>query len=986
MDGVARRVASPTFVGRQEELEALEAALARAGKAQTAAVFVGGDSGVGKSRLVAEFERRAREGGAQVLIGGCVDLGEAELPYAPLVAALRALARERDADALAELAGPDSAALARLHPELGTGVVAGEPDPLAQVRLFEALLGLLARLGRRAPLVLVVEDLHWADPSTRGFLAFLVRNARREPLVLVATFRSDELHRRHPLRPFLADVERAPGVERLELTPFSREELAAQLEGILEAVPEPRLLDALFERSQGNAFFAEELLAAARAGGTAVPATVRDALTLRVEHLTEPTQRVVRLAAVAGASVGDQLLVAAAGLPEEDVERAVREAVEHNVLVPDPTARGYTFRHALLREALYADLLPGERGGLHRALAEALEREPRLASAAQGAAAERAFHWSGAGLPTEALAASVEAGGEAERLAAFAEANRHFERAVELWEAVPAVERPAQLTLVELLRRAAEAAHLAGDHKRGAALVRRALDSIDAEREPETAGLLHERLGRYLWVQGAPEALEQYRAAARLLPEEANAVRARILAGEAHILMLEIEPEEALERCREAIGIAHAVGALEIECSALNTLGGALAQLGAREEGVETLRRAMHLAEELDSPEELVRSYVNLGEVLDEAERLEEATALVLEGRKRLGDRVSPLLAAEAARRLFRLGRWGEAAAVLSEAAETPGDNVAAGTLLATRAELEASLGQVEPAAGHLEEAMQLLGTGVTGIRSTMFAAPAATVALARGGVAEAAATIAEAVGDEDGRAAFFSLPTYAIGIRAEADLAAHARSLGDEPAENGAVARAQALLGRARSVVAQDLWPLGPPPTEFLLNVELGSLELSRAQRAADADAWAAHAARWEELGRPYRGAYARWREGEAAVEHGLPRERSAAALRSARSTAERLGAQPLLREVEELARRARIDLGGKPEADDAAERLGLTPRELDVLRLLAEGRTNAQIGQTLFMSPKTASVHVSHILAKLHVKTRLEAATAAHRIGLTR
>src|SRR6185437_4305173 len=156
---------------------------------------------------------------------------------------------------LAEAAGADRRTLARLLPELGgADAAAGAADPLAQVHLFEALLGLLARLGKQAPLALVVEDLHWADPSTRGFLAFLVRNSRRDPVLLVATYRSDELHRRHPLRPFLADVERAPGVERLELTPFTRAELAAQLEGILEAPPEPRLVDDLFERSQGNAF------------------------------------------------------------------------------------------------------------------------------------------------------------------------------------------------------------------------------------------------------------------------------------------------------------------------------------------------------------------------------------------------------------------------------------------------------------------------------------------------------------------------------------------------------------------------------------------------------------------------------------------------------------------------------------------------------------------------------------------------------------
>jgi DNA-binding CsgD family transcriptional regulator len=188
--------------------------------------------------------------------------------------------------------------------------------------------------------------------------------------------------------------------------------------------------------------------------------------------------------------------------------------------------------------------------------------------------------------------------------------------------------------------------------------------------------------------------------------------------------------------------------------------------------------------------------------------------------------------------------------------------------------------------------------------------------------------------------------------------------------------------LARARSSEAVAVLIA---PDELLLHAELGELEFARAEGAADADAWAGNAARWEELGRPFAAAYARWREAEAAVAAGLGRQRAAAPLQAARTTAERLGARPLLREIDDLARRARLDPAEQPApAHELAERLGLTARELDVLRLLADGRSNAQIGAELYMSPKTASVHVSHIIAKLDVKTRIEAATAAHRLGL--
>jgi predicted ATPase len=230
---MAERVSSPTFVGRTEELRRLEAALERAGAGEPAITLLGGEAGVGKTRLVGELAARAEKAGARVLVGGCIELGDGALPYAPIVEALRHLPRTLDPASLRALAGPAHAELAGLLPELGDGPPGlGDPQGMAghgQARLFELVLGMLDRLGREQPLLLVVEDLHWADRSTRDLLAFLVRNLRAGRVLLVATYRSDELHRRHPLRPFLAELARSGRADRVELqpTPSPRSEPAS---------------------------------------------------------------------------------------------------------------------------------------------------------------------------------------------------------------------------------------------------------------------------------------------------------------------------------------------------------------------------------------------------------------------------------------------------------------------------------------------------------------------------------------------------------------------------------------------------------------------------------------------------------------------------------------------------------------------------------------------------------------------------------------
>jgi predicted ATPase len=377
-------LSSPTFIGRVEELRILEAARVRAANAEPAVVLLGGEAGVGKTRLLAELAARCRTDRMRMLTGGCLPVGGDELPYAPIVEALRPLpaelgvgtVRELAGPSWPELAGPSWPELARLLPALGEPR-GGPPGEAAQAGLFEVLLGLLGRLGEQIPLVFVVEDLHWADRSTHNLLAFLVRNLRRERVLVVVSYRSDEPQTAW-LGPYLAELDRGGPVERIELPRFERREVVAQLTAILGAMPAADLVDAVFARSEGNPLFSEELLAAVRAGSGTLPATLHDLLRGRVAGLPEAAHQVLEVAAVAGRRVPHQLLAAVAGLDERGLDRALRAAVAEQLLVTSPGEDAYQFRHALLQEVVYAGLLPGERARLHAALAAAIAAQPGL--------------------------------------------------------------------------------------------------------------------------------------------------------------------------------------------------------------------------------------------------------------------------------------------------------------------------------------------------------------------------------------------------------------------------------------------------------------------------------------------------------------------------------------------------------------------------------------------------------------------------------
>ncbi len=983
-------------MGRNVELAALEAALARSREGFGSVMLVAGEAGIGKSRLISEVAGHAERHGMTVAVGECLRLGEGELPYAPVLGALRSLARQVDDAELQAVLASGREELAEFIPDgsrTSDRVVGPTVGARSQLRLFEHLTALLTSAARVRPLVIVVEDFHWADRSTRDFLSFLVRAARREPIALLISYRSDELQRHHPFRPFVLELERSDRASRVELGPFTYAELREQVTAILEQPPPPSLVDRLLERSEGNPLFAEELLASSPAANEPLASSLRDILLARVEAQSSAVRDVLRIAAVAGRTVDHALLAAVADLSEDDLNVALRDAVEAYLLVSESSIAGYSFRHALVREAIYSDLLAGERRSLHLRLARAIGEQSGFVAADSAVAAELAHHWYAAGELAAALPASVAAGVAAEELYASSEAWLHYERALEMWDAVDPAPSELPFERLEVLRRAADAALRIGEEDRAIALAQEVLARTDERAEPVQAALAHERLGRYLWMAGHDQdALPAYRRAVELLPEAPpSQERALVLAAEGQVLMLCNRPEESSARCAEALGIARTVGAEAVEAHVLNTMCGNLSTVGDFDRAVTVAREALVIARRLGLVEEMQRSYTNGSDALDEGGHIEESISMAREGissarevgaERQWGD----YLRGEVAGRLMHIGRWTEAEELLDEVVERSPTGVTAGIVYRYLGLLWAEQGKFDAAARALDQAESQMRRSVGSMALAPPAAARITLEL-WAGRPKAAAQLASDCLDrvKDRESVFFTAPVYDLGARACADLAA--RAPGNEQERKQQAARAEQLRGRLDRVIGELTGVVAP-----LVRASRAGLaaEQSRIGHAGDASLWAEAARQWQAYGNRYHAAYAQWRGAEALLGASSDRAGAVELVQAAHAAASELGARPLREELEALARRARIDLGAHEQLDTARDaqlqRLELTPREIEVLALLGDGLTNREIGGELFITDKTASVHVSRILSKLAVPNRAAAAAAAQRLGVTR
>jgi DNA-binding CsgD family transcriptional regulator/tetratricopeptide (TPR) repeat protein len=1004
---VSANVVSPVFIGRQDEMRALERLLDRAQARDAAFALIGGEAGVGKTRLARELGARAAGKGFCVLTGQCVELGAEGLPLAPLVDALRTLARTMPPDVLAGVLGSAAPGLSRLLPELAPRTSGGASGALAapagedmqKAQLLELVLGTLGRLSGVAPVLFTVEDVHWADRSTLDLTAFLIRSLRNARVLVVVTYRSDELHRRHPLRPLLTSWERDRSIDRIDLRRFDRDEVGAQLHAILGEVPGPAVTETVFDRSGGNAYLVEELAGTVKAHGDPadLPPSLADVLLSRVDALTPDAQKLLRTASVAGRAVPDRLLAEVAGLGENELFAALHEAVENHLLVVAPDGQGYAFRHALTRDAVYEDMLPGERVRLHAAYGEALERDPGLAAGEAGQAGlatALAYHWYAALDLPRALPASIDAGRHAMDSYAPAEGLRHLERALEIWPRVTDAKQRTGLDRVEVSKRAAEAAYQSGALDRARSLLADAMAELPADADPVRRALLLERYAIVQRDSGATdEAAESLRQALGLLPPgETTRAHAVLLAALANGLMRNDDMVGCAEAARNAIAAARACGATGTEADASVTLGAAMAYLGTVDTGLDVLRFGLRLAletAETEGSHTALRAYVNLSDVLELLSRHAEAAQVAADGLK-LAERVGSsrmlgsYLVGNRAEPLLRLGRWAEAERLIAEALADQPEGVFGATLHQLRAELAAMRGGYAEAGRELRAASQTFSHTVDPQFTQPLRYVAALIAVHQGDLTRARDAVAAGIGDASEEwTSRYAWPVVWLAMRTEADDATrHRDRREDVPAAT--TARCAELAG-----VAARLATTAPALAGY---GQLVAAEHARAAGMATAAGWAAAVAAWRAAEEPYPLSYALLRLAEAHVTAGETAA-AEAAVDEAHALARRLGAAPIAAEAVALARRARLSLHSAAPADsqdgpsaepaDELARFGLTDREREVLLLVAAGHSNPEIARMLFISAKTASVHVSNILAKLGVNGRVEAAAVVHRLG---
>ncbi|AXH96987.1 helix-turn-helix transcriptional regulator [Ornithinimicrobium avium] len=1027
------------LVGRDAELAELADRVGLGDAPGSASVVLGGDAGVGKTRLLAELGARARAQGWRVLVGHCLDFGDSALPLLPLTEVLGRL--DEDARAVLEPVVAHHPAVARLLPagrvlttaepgergealegmaSLRTGPGMGEVAPLAgrddagdgavRGELFEGLHTALEVLGGDRPVLLVVEDVHWADRSTRDLLSFFFARGFATPVSVVVSYRADDLHRRHPLRSTVAEWGRMPSLVRLHLAPLGDADVRTLVRSAGGARADQEGVEEIVRRAEGNAFFAEELLAAHGTGGAALPWTLADVLLVRLDRLPEETRAVVRAAACVGRRVPHAMLEAVVDLPAARLDEALRAAVEANILVPTSDA-GYSFRHALLGEAVYDDLLPGERARLHAACARALRE-----GGVPGAAAELARHARAGHDPVTAVRASVEAGEEAMRLGGPEEAAGHFLTALELLGA-PAVAEESGVARAPTVRKAADALITAGHAPKALDLLLLEVGEVrgaDAAAEvapasaqvapaaAERAELLVALAFAALMVDTTTvDALAATEEALGLLGEQPSRQRVRALAVHAQTNADRGRFEVATRAAQAAHDLAVELGLERLQTEAATTLGRLKSFVGEPEAARTALEDVVAGLRRAGDTTGLVRGLHQLGGILFEQGRYEEAHDCYREAwelARDHGRRWAPYgfdARALAAICAYQLGDWDEVDRLADTSTESA-PPVLAGLLHALR--LHTMAGRGDPGATAALAAVPET-TYRDGWAVILTTGPAIDVLGDTGDLAGSVAAYDRASASVT---ALWQVKSFPAQVRLGALLLAH---LADRAADAAGPERAELVATGDRLVEAADVVARrgeeigrvqGPEGVAWTARHRAEQLRL-RWRAGVRSPSLEELVTAWEEsvetfgrLGSPFERARSQARLASVLAQAGPEQAaRVHQLVAAAREVAERLGALPLLAELARVEGRE-VPRGGPgrsaphARADPAAVRVELTRREREVLGLVTAGRSNGEIGRQLFITTKTASVHVSNILAKLGVSSRTEAAAVARERGL--
>ncbi|MFI7608134.1 helix-turn-helix transcriptional regulator [Micromonospora sp. NPDC049366] len=964
---MASDVDTAPLVGRADLLREVRSALLDdLAQGHTAAVFLTGESGVGKTRLLREVSARLREGGALVLTGSCLDIGDAS-PLHPLLQALRRF----DAELTAAQARTSSAVRGLLQMFADE---TGGPDGAGA--LLERVSRGLHLIAEGRPLVLVLDDLQWVDRSTRQLLLYLLAGLGDLQLSVLAAVRAESLQGAHPLRRVLTELRRLRTVRVRDLMPLDRadtEQLAAAVVGRPLAA---EAAEQVWRRSGGNPFVIEELARDLRDGRDGLSDTLREIFLARVDALPQHAHAVVHAVAAGVEPVDHWLLAQVVRLPEQELIEAVRAAVAHRLLVSADD--GYRLRHRLVAEVLVDELLPAERSGLHRRYAEAL-----TSAEAELHQARLAHHWRLAGEPARALPAAMAAAQEAERLHGYTEAHRHWSAALQLADAPTG--GPLEVDRAELLGHAAEAAHHSGEHARALAL----LEELARDNGMSSCAL-HIRRARYLAAAGRSALAETEYERVLEAPDCTPRERATAAAHLAELLLHLGRYADAGQRAREALDLAAVVeGSTTEVVLASSALGFSEAYLEDPDAGLAVMRRALATAERSGRPEDVAFAYLHLAELLTgPLNILEEGVVVARRGAERvaelgLGRTWETRLLAIATNGLFRVGQWAEAEKVVAAALRHRPSGADAVELLLARCRLSVGYGDIEAADRDLDSvATVLAGGGARHVIPLLTLRAGLAMWQGRHDLARQAVQrgLTEIRSDDVGILA--ALVWH--GLRAEAEAHASRTVAVDETA----VRRLRDVADRVARKSEKAARPVRDVVDGFLA---LCAAEVGRLN-GNDPELWARSVVEWERRNHPYPAAYSRLRQAEALLAR---RSRVATAgklLREAYQVAQGLGAVPLTSEIKTLAVRARVALdereqpGGRDatESRSADDELAvLTAREREVLAAVAEGLTNKEIGQRLFISERTIGVHVSHIFDKLQVRTRVQASAIYLRNG---
>ncbi|MFB6721133.1 helix-turn-helix transcriptional regulator [Kribbella sp. NPDC056345] len=940
-------VVSPLYVGRRTELAELRTAADLVEAGGSARILIAGEAGIGKSRLVTEF---AATLGADWLTvtGACPELGAEHLPYIGFLPVVQQLVQ-------AEGGSASGSPLRTL--------LSQQDAQNSRLTLLQELLALVERAATKRPLLLVVEDLHWADGASRELFGYLARNLGRLPVLLVGTVRTGELPAGHPIRQLVAELGRRADVTTLELGPLRQRDVGEQLTA-LDGRYDPARAAAIHRRSGGNPLFVEALAHDAPGSARSGTAQLRTLLQERVARLSESARPVLAVASIAGATVGHELLTLLVGRTDDELDLALRELVERDQL--QTTATGYQFRHALIREAVYTGLLPAERRRLHGRAAKALSEFPALA--AQGLpAAELAEHWYLAGHTEEAYQASLIAADEARASFAYTEELRHLERALSLRPA----DDPDRLTLLE---RAMTAAIPAGAANQGLQHTMAAWELVDPEREPGRAAeilLIRAQFKSRRDLTGRAD-LDH---ALELLPTD----RPSYALGVVHYLLSidEATARRGPSAHRHAAVVAELAETLDddrLRCRAFAALGDALCMSGDPDAAVLAQLQAQELATTIGDDYVLVASVLWECAALGVGARYEELARRVPSALRQaelvgMHHWRGPLLRANLVMAYFALGRWDEAVETIEQALAGEPEPL-------YRMFLRAELAEISIHRGNFEQAAEVLITA-----DEVFAGAATYRNYILGYVTSLWCELAMARQEPEAA-------NREVGLYLQ-----HCRDhfAGLQPDDGGLMTIAR--LQRARLAAAPRNREIAADVASIratvagLLRLNPHSSRLSEATRQTTEAAlgpaqiadWDKAADRWRQLG------HLPWTAEclISAAETALATSNRAGArrrLEEARDLATVYGGTVALDRIAVLGQRARLE----PPTTTPEDNTGLTPREYDVLRLLARGLPNRQIAAELYISPATVGVHVGRILTKLNATTRTEATAVAHSRGL--